>query len=130
MIYLIGGAGTFVLLSTLVFDLYDILVRYPRTIEAYRADRYEVVAGCLNGFDPSPVVGHTPDAIRVDGRTFSYADSYITGPGFHQTEARGGPIHPDTWVRLFLVGNSIVRVDVAPGVCPAAPRFAVSGLKP
>ena len=112
------------------FSIYDDLVRYPRTFDAYRTHHYELVQGCLDGFVPSPSIGHTPDTIRVDGRTFSYADFVINGPGFHQTEAYGGPIHANTWVRLFLVGDSIVRVDVAQGACPAAPRFAVPDAQP
>jgi hypothetical protein len=117
--------GGFLLILAL-FPLKTVFLDYPRMIAAYREHQYQVVAGCLDGFDPSPVVGHTADTIRVGGRTFSYADFTITGPGFHQTAAYGGPIRSDTWVRLFLVGDSIVRVDAAQKACPSAPRFAVS----
>ncbi len=118
--YFLGSAMIVIALIMITVSLNDILVRYPRVIEAYRAHRYQVVDGCLQAFVPSPIPGHSPDTIRVGGREFSY-DDYVEVIGFHQTENGGGPIHADTWVRLFLVGDAIVRVDAVQKACPTAP---------
>ncbi len=99
------------------------VVDYRRVASAYQAHRYQVVAGCLTRFVRSTSEGHTPDAITVAGRTLSYADSEETF-GFHTTEISGGPIHADTWVRLFLVDDVIARLDVAQHACPRAPEAA------
>ena len=119
--YLLGSVMACVALVLITSSLNDIFVAYPRVVATYRAHRYQVVDGCLQTFVPSPIPGHSPDTIRVDGRTFSY-DDYVEVPGFHQTEDGGGPIHADTWVRLFLVGDAIVRIDVVQKACPEAPR--------
>ena len=118
---ILGGFLLFLAIFPLKMAFFD----YPSTIADYRAHHYRVVDGCLTGFDAGEHAGHSPDSIRIGGRTFSYADAVLV-IGFHQTEAEDGPIHADSWVRLFLVGNSIVRVDVGKGVCPRAPRFDVS----
>jgi hypothetical protein len=99
------------------------VVDYAHVASDYRAHRYQVVAGCLGRFTRSTSEGHTPDVITVAGRTLSYADNEETF-GFHTTEISGGPIHADTWVRLFLVDDVIARLDVAQHACPRAAEAA------
>jgi len=83
--------------------------------------RYLLSEGCLSRFVPSVAIGHTPDEIEVAGRNFEYSDNSENG-GFHQTEISGGPIHANTWVRIYAVGSTIGRLDVVQGICPPAPR--------
>jgi hypothetical protein len=43
-------------------------------------------------------------------RIISYGGPH-PGPGFARTENEGGPIHADSWLRVVLVGDVIVRLD-------------------
>lgn len=125
----LGGVLAAIMLLSLSLDGLMVAFEIPRLVAAYRAGEYRVVEGCLSGFHPSTSEGHTPDVIRVGGHVFSYSDN-IDARGFHETEISGGPIHADTWVRLFVVGDQlfpvhghIVRVDVAQRACPPARPF-------
>ena len=88
----------------------------------YLQGRASIVEGCLTGFTRSPVPGHDSDSIRVGQEKLSYDDNTPNG-GYHVTEAEGGAIHADSRVRLYLVGDVIVRLDVQQHACPVAPRI-------
>lgn len=87
-----------------------------------RAGRATVVEGCLQYFHPMPMQGHDDERIEVNGHLFNYSD-YDDTPAFHNTVSHGGPIHPDSKVRLTTVGNNIVRVEVKQKACTPAPEF-------
>ena len=95
--------------------------RQAQLRDAYVNRRTAMVEGCLGGFIPSRVPGHSPDVIRIGDRELSYSDNIDTG-GYNTTEAMGGQIHADTKVRIHLVGDVIVRLDVQQHACPSAPR--------
>jgi hypothetical protein len=52
------------------------------------------------------------ESFEVSGRRFDYSDSssYI---GFHQTAANGGPIRNGLQVRVWTIGDVIVRLEIA-----------------
>lgn len=86
---------------------------------AIQSGQAKVVEGCLDAFHPMPENGHDTERLRVGGQTFAYSDFIIT-PAFHKSEAYGGPIHRDSWVRVTSVGGDIARLEVADHACPAA----------
>jgi hypothetical protein len=52
------------------------------------------------------------ETFTVDGHTYRYQDS-PNYPGFHQTAANWGPIHNGVRVRVWSIGEVIVRLEVA-----------------
>ena len=118
-VFLIVWTGFALSMATLFSSL--LLFGQGNLYSDYIHRRYELVEGCLDGFTPSTSAGHTPDQIEVGGQSFSYSDNMVTG-GFNTTEISGGPIHADTWVRLFVVRCLIVRVDAIQHACPPAPN--------
>jgi hypothetical protein len=47
-------------------------------------------------------------------RRFCYSD-WVSTPGFNRTRSLGGPIAPGAQIRLAVVGDTIVRLEVAAG---------------
>jgi len=93
--------------------------------EAEMSGDTRVAEGCLQAFHPMPATGHDMERLRLDGQTFTYSD-FVLVPGFHQSQASGGPIHADSRLRLTHVGPNIVRVEVADHACPAAPDWSAT----
>jgi hypothetical protein len=63
--------------------------------------------------------------LELNGRIFQYSDYMVTS-GFHNAESHGGSIHPDSKLRLTVVGSDIVKVEVQQHACPAAVEFPKS----
>ncbi len=89
---------------------------------AMHAGKTSVAEGCLRYFHAMPRGGHDMEKIQVGDRVLSYSD-YVETPAFHNAETNGGPIHPDSRVRLTTVGDDIVRVEVEQKQCPPTPDF-------
>jgi hypothetical protein len=85
-----------------------------------KGGRVNFVQGCLESFHPMPKGGHDVERIRIEGKEFSYSDFDESSPGFNNTEAHGGPIHPDSKVRIWFFGNIITRVEVRDHACTPA----------
>lgn len=84
----------------------------------------EVTEGCLEAFHPMAASGHEKESFRLKGRCLAYSD-YVITPGFHHTEARGGPVHADSRVRVTHTAGTILRLEVQDHACPAAPEPGV-----
>jgi len=96
---------------------------------------FHTVEGCLDVFHPGSQ--YTSRSTKgdeywvVDGERFEYGTGEIRS-GYHKPEAAGGSVHADSRVRVSFVpsyhsGNKeIVRLQIAPHVCPAAPNPEVS----
>jgi hypothetical protein len=80
-----------------------------RTYRDGKATEYE---GVVSDFVPMPsgVVGASESFI-VNGRKFKYSDYEITGC-FNNTSLFGGPIKYGIHVRLWAIGNCIVRLEI------------------
>jgi hypothetical protein len=89
---------------------------------ALESGQASVVEGCLQHFHPMREGGHENERLELDGRLFEYSDYQVTS-GFNSTESHGGPIHPDSKLRLTIVGSDIVKVEVRQHACPAAADF-------
>jgi hypothetical protein len=92
--------------------------------DAEKRGAFSVVAGCLEGFHPMPASGHDTERLRVAGRDFAYSD-FIDTPAFNNAESQGGPIHPDSRVRIGSVDGDIIRLEVIDHACPKAPDLPV-----
>jgi hypothetical protein len=75
------------------------------------------VEGCLRSFHPMPLSGHDTERIDVAGRKFVYSDFDVSSPAFNNTEAYGGPIHSDSAVRIWCIGNNIIKLEVRDHAC-------------
>jgi hypothetical protein len=98
------------------------LLAYGRLERAIAANNVEIVTGCLSGFAPARKGWSASDVIVMGQRIIRYGGREA-GPGFRQVEAAGGPIHPDSQLRIVLVGDTIVRLDVDQHACPSAPLY-------
>lgn len=75
-----------------------------------RAGGAEQIEGQVTDF--FEVTGGKNECISVSERRFCYSDWNST-PGFNRTRTLGGPISPGSQVRLWAIGQTIVRLEVA-----------------
>lgn len=122
-----GGARTvfswfFFLFSTSIslFAVGAQTAAYLDLRDARLSGNFASVEGCLQGFHPMPEGGHDSERLLIQGRHFEYSD-YIITPAFNNSESHGGPIHPDSQVRIGFVGSHILRLETMDHACPRAP---------
>jgi len=84
---------------------------YRRLVHAYHAGTYEVLEGVVEGFEPMPFTGHQDESFTLKGVKFRYSD-YQVMAGFNNTTSHGGPIREGRRIRLWHVGNAIIRLEV------------------
>ena len=108
--------GFSMLFSGLVF-----LVTWPQHSRAKGAFRTEIVSsveGPVTDFRPMPYEGHQDECFTVQAKTFCYSDYDMTA-GFHNSASHGGPIREGLPVRVFYVGDMIVRLEVRADLLPS-----------
>ncbi|WP_058185393.1 hypothetical protein [Terracidiphilus gabretensis] len=88
--------------------------QYRRLASTYRSGGYSMVEGEVDDFKPMPYEGHTDECFSVSFKRFCYSDFDSTA-GFHNSSSHGGPIKQGIYARVFYIGNTIVRLDVADG---------------
>lgn len=86
---------------------------YRRLVAAVEAGNVAYVEGIVENFVPMPYSGHSMERFEVEGKRFEYSDYALTS-GFNNTRSHGGPIRAGRRVRIGYVGNTIVRLEVAP----------------
>ena len=74
------------------------------------AGQAEVIEGQVTKF--FEVGGGKNECFTLSDRRFCYSD-WTSTPGFNRTRALGGPIQPGLRVRLSVIDDTIVRVEVA-----------------
>jgi len=84
---------------------------YNELVADYREGRVDFTEGEVVRFSPMPYEGHRNETFEINGRRFEYSD-YSLSPGFNTTRSHGGPIHQGIRVRIWHVGNTIIRLDV------------------
>jgi hypothetical protein len=84
----------------------------------YLRDRYtlssgkaDYVEGVVENFVPMPAAGHANESFTVNGVTFSYSDYEVT-PGFNNAASHGGPVRQGLYVRIWYVGNDILKLEI------------------
>jgi len=105
--------GTFALVWTILAVVFQGW-RYVAAQSALRDGTAQVVEGPAENFHPMPVTGHDSDRFDVAGVHFEYSDYEITA-GFNNTRSHGGPIGPDSYVRIHYIQPKspvIVRLEI------------------
>jgi hypothetical protein len=98
-------------------------VKAERLRDAEAAGNAVTVEGCLRHFHAEARGGHEGEQLDLNGALTIYSSDDET-PGFHQTEAHGGPIHKDSKIRVTSVFGEIVRLETRDHACPPAPDIA------
>lgn len=94
-------------------------------LDAYRHGRYDIVEGVVEDFRTG-----LEECFTVRGKRFCYGSGmYHVGPGFHRTQATGGPVGPGKMVRLTHRQSTILKLDMATGGSPVpkAPNVLATG---
>ena len=84
---------------------------YNRARDAWKGRRAQMLEGTISQFVPPPFTG-AYETFVIDNRRFYYSDDLITGC-FNHMSTRGGPLHSGVQVRLWAIGNCIVKLEVA-----------------
>lgn len=84
---------------------------HRQLVADYREGRTDFVEGEVERFSPMPYEGHRNESFEIRGRRFEYSD-YSLSAGFSTTRSHGGPIREGIRVKIWHVGNTIVRLDV------------------
>ena len=106
----LGATGTSIGAILMVFAAFGIFrigaIELSRQLAEGRA---EIIEGPVTIYLEG---GGKSECISVAGRDFCYSDFVVTN-GFNRTRALGGPMRDGLQVRLSLIGETIVRVEVA-----------------
>lgn len=86
---------------------------YSRLSGALASGSASYVEGVVERFVPMPYSGHAMESFEVAGKRFEYSD-YVVTAGFNHTASHGGPIRAGRTVKVWYVGDTIVRLQVAP----------------
>ena len=84
---------------------------YHRLTTGYRKGSAEYAEGVVESFSAMPAEGHRDEEFRVNGARFHYSE-FSTTCAFHNTQSQGGPLRDGLRVRIWHIGNSIIRLDV------------------
>jgi hypothetical protein len=84
---------------------------YFRDREALSAGKAQYVEGPVENFVPMPYTGHAMESFTVKGVPFSYSD-YVVTSGFNNTASHGGPIRSGLYVRIWYLGNDILKLEI------------------
>jgi len=105
-----GGAATMFGTFTLVFAALSGLGTFGAVplAQQLRSGQAEVLEGQVTDFDS----GGKSECFSVEGRRFCYSD-FIVGPGFNRMQDYGGPMRPGLQVRVAVIGDQIVRLEIA-----------------
>jgi len=77
-------------------------------------------SGCMTSFHPWLGGKNDDEKISLNNMCFNYSDNVMM-PGFRHGVARGGPVRADSRLRIYYIGNDIVRLETIGHACPAAP---------
>lgn len=96
--------------GTVAFGTYS---EFWKLRHALQTGEVQYVEGPVENFVPMPVGGHAMEHFEVNGKRFEYSD-FVMSAGFNKSASHGGPIRAGRQVRVGYVGDSIVRLQVAP----------------
>jgi hypothetical protein len=107
-----GATATMFGAFALVFVALNGIGRYGAIdlSQRLRAGAVDVLEGQVAAFFDVP--GGKNECWSLDDRRFCYSDWEST-PGFSRTRSLGGPIGPGSEIRVAVVGDTIVRLEVA-----------------
>ena len=105
-----GGAATMFGTFTLVFAALSGLGTFGAVglAQQLRSGQAEILEGQVTDFSS----GGKSECFSVEGRHFCYSD-FTVGPGFNRMQDYGGPMQPGMQVRMAVIGDQIVRLEIA-----------------
>ena len=87
-------------------------VDYSNCYHALSSGEASYVEGTVDNFVQLPDQwNEKKESFTVNGVPFSYSD-YVVTAGFNKTRSHGGPIHQGLPVRIWYVGNEIVKLEI------------------
>ena len=109
-----GSLGILAAGGLLAFSLFEGLSQYQAPALAAQLERGQaiVLSGPVEGYVEVAPAGKN-DCFSVAKRRFCVSDWILTSPGFRQTKSSGTPLANGEVVRLSVIGNAIVRVEIA-----------------
>jgi hypothetical protein len=84
---------------------------YLNCSHALASGKASYVEGTVDNFVPMPHNGHGDESFTVGGVIFSYSD-FLVQAGFNTTTFKNGPIRQGLPVRIWYVGNEIVKLEI------------------
>jgi hypothetical protein len=94
-----------------LFASYTSSLRYTRFKTILMSNEASFVEGDITNFRPSPYFSKQPESFTVQNVTFSYHDNIET-EGFNNRTSQGGPIHNGIHVRIWYLGNVILKLQI------------------
>lgn len=101
------------LVAAVLWSLVAFATTYPDYRSCYNAlasGKTSYIEGTVDDFVPMPYQGHAAESFTVNGVHFSYTD-YGT-PGFTNTSSHGGPMRSGLYVRIWYLGNDILKLQI------------------
>jgi hypothetical protein len=84
---------------------------YLKDRDALISGKAAYVEGTVENFVPMPYTGHALESFSVNGIPFNYADGVVKA-GFNNTASHGGPIRQRLYVRIWYLGNDILKLQI------------------
>ena len=84
---------------------------YRNCCQTLASGKASYVEGSVDNFVPMPVQGHANEKFTVMGVPFNYSD-YEVEAGFNNASSHGGPIRQGLPVRIWYIGNEIVKLEI------------------
>lgn len=101
-----------------VSSAYGVLWRTHVLRAAMAAGHYDVVSGVISSYSAAQEDEKRGDEFVVNGILVSVPGESHLEPGFHKMRREGSPLDTGTPVRLAMIGDTVVRVEI----CAAAPE--------
>jgi len=80
-------------------------------LTAYHSGRYEIAEGPVRVLREQPVTGHAPgDLVSVSNAQFEI-NYFVSTHAYHKTIAHDGCLRDGAYVRVYHVGQDIIRID-------------------
>jgi len=90
---------------------------HDELVREFEAGQYKIIEGTRRHFSPTPGGGHGQQSFDVDGRNFSFWE-HSPSSSFHGNNALWTAYIRPIKVKLFVIGNKIVHVEIATATDP------------
>ena len=112
---LFGAIAGIVGLISGVLIIPNSIVEYVEIKNVYKNEKYQIIEGMVESFDPMPIDGHKNESFCLQKTCFEYSD-FDTPFRFKNTKSHGGPItHNGQRLRLSYINrngeNIILKIE-------------------
>jgi hypothetical protein len=106
--FIIMAGFMFIWVSVALFTSINEYITFKK---ALIENKYQVVEGYVENFNPMPYEGHQSESFKVKGIKFEYSD-YVSTYAFHNSKSHGGPIDEGKYVKIYYFEGKILRLWV------------------